>query len=129
MLSARDDGLHDRDHARGIVEHLAVVESEHEVSESDQQLIPPQVSSTMRRLRVMRLAVALDDEPIAHEEVGAIEVARRAAGPAASTECPPDEKGLAARSRSRTRSAHRRASPPREPIRARSATPGAARPA
>lgn len=77
MIAPRDDRRDRGDDSVGIIEHLPVVESEHDVTERHERLIPSKICPAVGRLSVMSLAIALDEQAVADEQIGTCEVTDR----------------------------------------------------
>lgn len=77
MVTPSDDGRNCRDDPRGVVEHLAVVGSQHNEAQCHDRLISPKICPSVGRLGVVRLTVALDQKSVADKQIGTCEVANR----------------------------------------------------
>jgi len=55
--------------------HLLIVESQNEIPERDKHFIAPKVSAPVLRLRVMCLAVTLDQEAVTDKQISSSMIA------------------------------------------------------
>jgi hypothetical protein len=66
-LDNRADGGQD---PVGVVEHLPIVDADHEESEGREEGIPLDIGPAVSGLGMVRLAVALDQQAISDQEIG-----------------------------------------------------------
>lgn len=69
MIATLDNGCNGRHHARGVVEYLRVVESQHHEAQAGQPRVPSKIGLSTLRLGVVRVAVTLDQQAVADEQV------------------------------------------------------------
>lgn len=77
MLAALHDGSDFGQHRGGVLEHAPVVESHHHEAQAHQECVAPEIRSAARGIRMVRLTVALDEQTVPDEQIGAREVAGR----------------------------------------------------